>query len=137
MLSSNITLCSLVINKDYFYLHTREEWKKLILPNNAELKAYGSNKNELQGLILMCFPECPWGRCPKGSVSGRENFDARKFSIVVNGVAVTNLTKLHTCDILTNPNGFLWEANEDEKFEIKTRVLEPESFIRISAFIIW
>lgn len=123
--------------KDYFYLHAREESKKLILPNDAELKAYGSDKNQLHGLIMTCFPECPWGKCPAGSVSGRDYFNEGKFSIAVNGVLAANLTKLHECDVLTNPDGFLWKPNEDGRFEIKVRVLEPDSFIRISAFIIW
>ena len=76
-------------------------------------------------------------KCPAGSVSGRDYFNEGKFSIAVNGVLAANLTKLHECDVLTNPDGFLWKPNEDGRFEIKVKVLEPDSFIRISAFIIW
>jgi hypothetical protein len=134
---SDCPVTTLMDYKDYFYLHTNEDWKKLILPNDAELRVYGSDENQLHGLVVMCFPECPWGNCPTGSVSGRENFEIGKFAITVNGVSVTNLTKLHECDILTNPDGFLWKPNEDGRFEIKAKVMEAESFLRISSFIVW
>jgi hypothetical protein len=122
--------------KDYFYLHQREEWKKLILPNDAELKEYGSPDHVLKGMILMCFKLCDWGNCPTGTIV-TSDFDEGKFQMLVNGDKVTGLIPSKDCMILTNSEGNLFQPNVDGKFEIMAKVVEPNFFMRISAFIIW
>lgn len=122
--------------KDFFYLHERDQWKKLILPNDSEMREYGSPGQELQGMILMCYKLCDWGKCPVGAL-GSNDFQPGKFEMKVNGASVSNLTKVQDCDLLTNPEGVMWKPNPDGKFEIMAKIAEPNSYIRLSSFIIW
>jgi hypothetical protein len=124
--------------QDYFYLPEREGWKKLIIPNDSELKEYGIAGQKLKGLVAMCILECPSGntKCQPGELR-REDFYDRKFKMSVNGLSVHNVTRLQECDLLENTKGMIWPLNKDGRFEITAKVFEPDSYLRVSTFIVW
>lgn len=122
--------------KDYYYLHEKEIWKKLILPNDSELKEYGHAGQKLEGMILMCYKVCDWGQCPPGAMKS-EDLETGKFKMSVNNVPVTKLIKSKECELLTNREGVLFKPNAEGRFEIMAKVFEPSSYLRISSFIIW
>jgi len=60
--------CNATLNidhKDYFFVTDKDGWKKLVVPNDAELAEYGRGQ-QLRGLIALCFKVCDWGHCPPG-----------------------------------------------------------------------
>ena len=62
--------------------------------------------------------------------------------IDVNQEPVVNLTKADddTYDernFLKNKDGHRWKPNQDGRFEIRARAMDPDTFIRFSAFIVW
>jgi len=121
--------------KDYFYINSLYGWSELSLPNDAELKAYGTG-NPLSGVIVVCFSVCNWGKCPKGNILG-ENILEGKAAMEVNGRNVTGLTKLGSCDFLKHEEGHIWEPNSNGRFQIRAKVHEDKSFLRISSFVVW
>jgi hypothetical protein len=58
------------VNKDYkdhFYVCDTHDWSQLTLPNNVEMKAYGTCE-PLREVIAFCFVGCDWGNCPGGNI---------------------------------------------------------------------
>lgn len=128
--------------KDYFYVDRSEDWKKLVLPNNAEVKEYGTADQPqlmLHGYVAMCLTLCSWGDCPAGVLT-RDAFPD-KFEIQVNGVAVTQLWPVEECEILRHESGYQFAVNDDGKLDIRVRVKQDTadrgSYLRVSAFIVW
>jgi hypothetical protein len=127
--------------KDFFYLHGKQQGdSKLLLPNAEEQKYYGMG-GKTKGIVAFCFPMCDWGNCPKESVHTPEEVMEGKASFHVNDVPVSNLTlfgETPDCYFFTNEEqGPFWKANDNDQYEIRARVHDPEMYMRISAFIIW
>lgn len=124
--------------KDYFYVSNFEDsWKKLVLPNNAEVKEYRSDQI-LHGHIAMCFTLCPWGKCPAGVLDVKAF--PEKLDIQVNGKAVTDLREFEECVFLKHADGYQWTANAEQKFDVRVRVTNEAalgSYVRLSAVILW
>jgi hypothetical protein len=130
--------CPLPVNidaKDFFYVNDQEGWKKLVLPNDAEMKEY-SRGQELRGLIAVCFAVCPWGKCPKGNFLAKD-INETTAEIHVNGEPVVGFTNWKNCDFLRGSQGHYWPPNSDSRFEISARTIQPNTFLRIGAFIVW
>jgi hypothetical protein len=130
--------CPVVLNKDYkdyFYVRDTHGWSQLTLPNNAEIKAYGTGES-LRGVIAVCFVGCAWGHCPGGNIR-REEIDEGLAEMEVNGVKVANLTKVDDCDLLKHSDGHVWKPNSDGKFQIRAKVNKEKMYIRFSTIVIW
>jgi hypothetical protein len=130
--------CDATLNvdfSDYFYSKTRDDWKLITLPNDAEMQAYG-NDEPLQGLLVICFAACRWKKCPRGNLD-REAFDEGLFEMTVNKQTVSRLVKFGDCELLQNSDGYKWSPNGVGKFDFRARVLAPNSFLRIGSFIFW
>jgi hypothetical protein len=131
-------ICEIPPNKDYkdfFYVHDAHGWTHLTLPNDAEVKAYGTDK-QLRGWIAICWKGCDWGKCEKGTIR-QEEFLEGKGEMMVNGVPVTNLTKFDGCGLLKHEGGHAWKPNSDGRFEIKAIVHGDGSFMQFSSFVLW
>lgn len=127
--------------KDFFFAHQKDDWAKIVVPNEAEKVAYEYNSSDFQGLIGIAFLTCPWNRCPEGFVGTKRDFDQGKFEITVNGVAVTSLMLFHdlgTYFLKGADNGFQFKHREgSEDYEIAIRILEEGSHVEISSFILY
>jgi hypothetical protein len=124
--------------RDFFYVDSREGWKKLVVPNDSSLKEYG-NGQPLQGLVVFCFADCEYGVCPSGS--HRRRFPIA-YGIQVNNVAVTDLWTIgeSECSIVRNERGYRWTPNTDGRFEVQFRVKDtsdPGSFLQVSSIIVY
>jgi len=126
--------------KDFFYGHQKDDWAKIVVPNEAEKVAYEYKASEFQGLIGIAFLTCPWNRCPQGFVGTKRDFDQSKFEITVNGVAVTSLMLFHDLGtyFLKSSDGFQFKYREgSEDYEIAIRILEEGSHVEVSSFILY
>jgi hypothetical protein len=130
-------VCPIPLNKDYkdfFVVHSHYGWSQLTLPNDAEMKAYGTGA-PLRGIIAICF-NCNWGKCPKGNLIG-EDIELGTGEMEVNGIKVSNFTKFDTCRFLLNEGGHTWKPNSDGRFAIRAKANEEHSYILFSNFVIW
>jgi hypothetical protein len=108
--------------KDYFLLRPSNSagWSHLTLPNDAEMKAYGTG-TPLRGIVALCIRN-------GGTV------DLSQMEMEINGMRVSSLTYLYKpCMFLRNRGGHIWEPNSDGRFEIRANGAN----VRISNFVIW
>ncbi|CAJ1960348.1 unnamed protein product [Cylindrotheca closterium] len=135
--------CSVTVSpdyKDFFFAHQKDDWAKIVIPNQAEKVAYDYKASEFKGLIGIAFLTCPWNRCPEGFLGTKRDFDQGKFEITVNGVAVTSLMLFHDLGtyFLKGSDGFQWKYREgSEDYEIAIRILEEGSHVEVSSFILY
>lgn len=123
--------------KDYFFVSSKDSWRKLVLPNDSEIKEYGTGA-PLKGIVAVCFALCPWNKCPSGVLLDT-SFHDYYFELKVNNVAVSNFTNFLECKILRHANGFEFPVNNG-RMEIQARVTESaplKSYLRMSSFLIW
>jgi hypothetical protein len=128
--------CPIPINKDYkdyFYVAKTHGWSQLTLPNNAEVKAYGTSE-PLRGVIAVCFAICNWGKCPAGDIQSQQFY---MVEMEVNGVKVASLTEFDRCSFLKHSDGHVWKPNSDGRFEIRAKVNKVKSYMRLSSIVIW
>jgi hypothetical protein len=130
--------CPVPIKKDYkdfFYVGQGHGWRQLTVPNDSEVKAYGTGE-PLRGVIAVCFAICDWNKCPTGNLRANE-FHEGKASMRVNNVTVRQMTTIDNCSFLKNADGHIWKPNKDGRFEISAKVHESKSYTRISSFVVW
>jgi hypothetical protein len=131
-------VCPIPVNKDYkdaFLVHHNHDWSQLTLPNDAEMKAYGTGA-PLRGILAVCFTDCNWGKCPKGNLIG-EDLELGTWDLEVNGLKVSNFTTFSKCKFLKNEGGHIWKSNSDGRFTFRAKANATNSYIRFSTFVIW
>uniref|UniRef100_A0A7S4EK37 Uncharacterized protein n=1 Tax=Pseudo-nitzschia australis TaxID=44445 RepID=A0A7S4EK37_9STRA len=124
---------------DYFMAEESEHWTKVSFPNAAEQKAYNYEEytDEYKGMLVIVPRFCAFDSCEEGFL-GVDDYNSGKWEIIVNGVPVTALTKLgHEAILLEHKDGIRFDRNKQGRYELKLRVNEPDSFIKISAFIMY
>jgi len=137
------TSCPVTVSpdyKDFFYAHEKDGWAKLIIPNDAEKRAYEYKASEFKGLIGIAFLTCAWLKCEEGFLGTKRDFDQGKFEVTVNGVAATSLMVFQdlVCYFLKGPDGFQWKNRDDtEDYEIDIRMLEKGSHVEVSSIILY
>jgi hypothetical protein len=123
--------------KDYFYAHGKDGWVSMTLPGNAEKEAYGYDPSVFKGVIVVFFGGCDWDSCPKGDVRPTD-FETGKFELEVNGKRVTLLPDIgNHGNILKGEDGLYWKQNADAVYEIRAKVNDPDSYIRLSAIVLY
>jgi hypothetical protein len=117
------TSCPIPLNKDYkdfFYVDETHGWSQLTLPNNAEVKAYGTSE-PLRGVIAVCLADCNWGKCAAEDIKS-PGINAGMAEMEVNGVKVARLTAFDRCYFLKHIGGHVWKPNSDGRFQIRAKV---------------
>ena len=127
--------------RDYFYAHSKDGWVSLTLPNEAEREAYRYDPGALQGMLVIFFGACDWGKCMNGEVNG-DKVEEGKFEIEVNGSKVISWSTIgddgqNSGYVMKGEHGIYWKPNVDGVYEVKVRVTEPDSFVRFSSFVIY
>jgi hypothetical protein len=122
--------------KDYFYVADTHGWSQLTLPNNAEVKAYGTSE-PLRGVIAVCFAGCNWGKCAAENIKSPGMIAEGMVEMEVNGVKAASLTDFGGCYFLKHIGGHVWKPNSDGRFQIRTKVHKEKSFVRFSSIVIW
>jgi hypothetical protein len=131
-------VCPIPLNKDYkdaFLVHHNHDWSQLTLPNDAEMKAYGTGA-PFHGILAVCFTACDWGKCPKGNLIGRD-LELGTWDLEVNGLKVSSFTPFSKCEFLKNEGGHIWKPNSDGRFTFRAKANETHSYVRFSTFVIW
>jgi hypothetical protein len=123
--------------KDFFYAHGRDGWVSITLPNNDEKEAYRYDPSTFKGVLVLFFTACDWGKCPKGNF-GPADFEAGTIELEVNGKRVTSLPDIgNGGNILKGEDGLYWKQNADGVYDIRARVNDPDSYIRLSAIVLY
>lgn len=124
---------------DYFMAEEAEGWTNIEFPNAAERKAYGydENKDDYKGILILVPRFCGFGKCEKGFLSYNE-FNDGKWSMRVNGRNVQRLTRIgHDAILVEHRMGIFFEPNDDGIYRLEFKVNEPESFVKISAMVLY
>jgi hypothetical protein len=135
--------CELLLNvdyKDFFYLGEPEGAKSLVLPNDAELRAYGAGQS-LAGVVGFVFATCDWGKCPEGNLQ-EPGLDAGEWEMSVNGIPVTGRAKISPTSagvavFVRHADGWRFPPNADGRFEIRVKVNSVGKYLRFSSFLIY
>jgi hypothetical protein len=135
--------CTVLTHLDYkesFFVNSDDtRWRKVVVPNDAELSEYGTGQ-PLRGLIAVCIRWCEFNKCPPLALSFAD-LQTSLFVMEVNGEAVTNITHLKSsqdrCVFLKRKSGYYWTPNEAGRFEIWAKVLKFGRFLRFSSFVVW
>jgi hypothetical protein len=112
---------------DYFYVNDQDGWKKLVLPNDAEIKEC-SRGQELRGLITVCFAY----NNLRGNLAAKDISETTT-EIQVNGEPVVGFTNVMNCEFLRASQGHYWTPSSDSRFEIRARKIQPNTFLCIGA----
>jgi len=131
--------------RDFYFSHTDDGLTKLVFPNEAEKRAYGYNSSKLKGVLVMFLALCEWGKCDgkemrESSVGPVKDDDEKsgQVDMFVNGEKVKYLASLGGhASVLVGKKGPYWDADSNGDYEIGVRVKRPDSFIRISAFVVY
>lgn len=134
-------------NKDFFYVSSAEDWRHLVLPNDAE-KAYYTEFNEPKGYIFFCMAKCDWGNCPQGDIRKQvmefsKDPEYGGITIEINLVKVTSQNCMNSCCAVKHdhpePNKqFIWQPNAEGKYDIRAKI-DPGNkygYARFSSFIL-
>lgn len=126
--------------KDYFYVSQNDGLVSTIFPNNAELEAY--SPWEPKGVLIICFMQCSWGKCPPGD-HRLAAVNEQRLKIKINNVIVTKMLEIKDesfdqCGVAEGPNGLYFERNQLGRYNISVKV-EPVSkelgYTRITAIM--
>jgi hypothetical protein len=107
----------------------------LSLPNNAEIKAYGTSE-PLHGVIAACFAYCKGAKCAAEDIQNT-HIHAGMAEIEVNGVKITTLMAFDRCSFLRHVDGYVWKPNSDGRFQIRAKVNKEKRHVRFSSIVIW
>eukprot|EP00593_Proboscia_inermis_P008576 CAMPEP_0171307362 /NCGR_PEP_ID=MMETSP0816-20121228/17382_1 /TAXON_ID=420281 /ORGANISM="Proboscia inermis, Strain CCAP1064/1" /LENGTH=421 /DNA_ID=CAMNT_0011789479 /DNA_START=14 /DNA_END=1279 /DNA_ORIENTATION=+ len=137
--------------KDYYAVRYGEGWFTETFPKKSMIAAYGHErdggsdagakaKNSNRGLILVCTIYCPFGNCPKGTVSLEEigpslnETNGGNVTIRVDGKEVVAVEKYDTCYILVNEDGL--QFGPRDQYDISIIVNQPGGTVQITSIII-
>jgi hypothetical protein len=128
--------------KDYFYSNQNDGWTSITIPNMAERDHYkGPGAYEPEGIIMLCFVYPDKNFRPDGDMQFEEIVNGR-VKLEVNGVAVTNFTKIQYCGLLQHGDGdYYFKPSNSSHFEFRALVGKADegmtdSFMRISSIIV-
>jgi hypothetical protein len=127
--------------QDNYYVHNREGWRHLVVPNDAEALAYlprrGGQQHQLKGIILVCMTACNSRKCDPSQLFPDDVNEHGRGEMEVNGVPVQSLTPADACHFLKHANGHIWQPNAQGRFQVRVRVIEPNWFMLLSSIIVW
>jgi hypothetical protein len=130
--------------KDYYYSHVNDGLTKLVFPNEAEKIAYGYESSKFQGLLMICLAACAWGKCRAGDLREAdfgEGTDENPggLEMFVNGKEVKSLANIGSgAFLLVGEDGDgHWEPSSNGDYEIGVRAKRPNSYVRISAIVLY
>ena len=136
--------------KDFFSVRDTDGWMKMIVPNPSEKAFYASVKDAdtTHGFVLICNKQFDWGNGPDHFVSVTKvgNLtDIGEMSMTINGVNVTGSVLMDqnygSCFAMSHEGGFIFPKSTnkelvDGQYEIRLRVLKPNSQAMISSVIV-
>jgi hypothetical protein len=123
--------------KDFFYANGKDGWVSMTVPNNAEKEAYRYDPSVFKGAIVLFWKGCDWGVCADGNL-GPAAFEEGTIELEVNGKRVTSLPDIGNGGyILKGEDGFHWKKNADGVYDIRARVNDLDSYLRLSAIVLY
>jgi len=141
-------VCNVTLVKDFkdsFFARAEDGWMSLTVPNTAELKEYGPYDTQIarEGLVVLCETACDWGKCPPLGINLVDDpFVNNTITMTIDGQPVTKAVVMDRCFFLQGPQGSRWgpgiaNKRKNGQYEIKVRVNEEKSFVRISSIIVY
>mmetsp|Transcript_18636 Transcript_18636/g.34729 ORF Transcript_18636/g.34729 Transcript_18636/m.34729 type:complete len:435 (+) Transcript_18636:2-1306(+) len=133
--------CPVIVSpdrKDFFFVLGGSGWNEIIIPNPAEKQAYQYDPSVLEGLVVLVFRYCDWGKCEEHFLKPEDFLEGKKWDMQINGIAVTKIVDIgHTALVAKNERGFHFPPSADGNYKIAIQVNEPSGFVKISSFIIF
>ena len=142
-------------HKDFFIVRNSDYWVSTVVPNNAELKLYGSvvngnNKKKqqqqpmLQGIIVVCLQICPMDRCSDDYIGfGKSTSQRGHIGVRVDNRDVTHVRPVdQNCYIMEHDHGLRWgpgragNGRYKLSFRLHTKQKGLDFTIRISSIIV-
>jgi hypothetical protein len=137
--------CEVPLNvdyKDFFYVGEPEGAKSLVLPNDAEIRAYGMSQ-PLVGIIGFTLAMADYSRYPTGYLRD-SHLETGEWEMSVNGIPVTGRVRVAPTGapagdavFVRHKDGWHFPPNEDGRFEIQVRVKAVGKFLWFSSFMIF
>jgi hypothetical protein len=123
--------------KDYFYANNLYGWATLSIPNEKERVAYGYNPLQVQGLVLLSFVSCDWGKCEQNELRPQD-YEEDKFEIQVNGKVVSEMVNLgFEVWALKGEDGLYWKPDNSGVFVLSFMIKEGKGYVRISSVMLY
>ena len=130
-----------------FFMVNGEAWSTLTLPNEAESEYYNrvanslpSSKPESMGFIALCLAQCE-RVCPKDLVTMNRDLTnvtaPPRVAMKVNGEKVQKFTPFSDCAFLKHAGGHQWTSNNDGRYEISAKTMDPSVHMRVTSITIW
>jgi len=112
-------------------------WAKLSFPNDAEKTAYNYVPSQFKGVIVLVFRSCDWGKCEKGFLD-EEDYQKKRWEMKVNSEPVIEIGDIGAgAMLLKGKDGIYFTPNEEGAYDFEIKVNEPNSFVKLSSFIIF
>lgn len=123
---------------DSWYANTMDEWTKLVFPNDAEQEHYGYDSTEYQGIILLNWKKCDWGKCPTHFLTP-EDLAKNDWEMKVNSQRVSELIDVNhgSWMVKGEDTGFIFEPDANGKYTIELKVNKISGFVEITAFVLY
>jgi len=123
---------------DVFFTHSKDDWTKLIFPNDAEKRFYGYDSKQFEGILILHFRKCDWGKCPTGFLQP-EDFPKKAWEMKINNQRVTKVTPVFEVDdavIIEHENGIRFAPDSNGQYTIEIKVNVDESYVEITDFVV-
>jgi len=133
--------CPVTVNVDHkdSFMSVGDGWKSLVFPNEAERRAYNYDSEKFEGIVVISFTSCEWGRCEEGYV-GPKDFegDDKKWDMKINGIPVTNFLDInHDAFVAKNKDGVNFPPSPDGDYKLEIKLNDPANHVKISSFIVY
>jgi len=139
---SDVQSCKTVLNidrKDYYLSRFEDPKTSITVPSGKEIGL----SDELYlpdrlGLIMLCQPTCPWGKCTQGSIQlSTLSRSSTHIIITVNGQQVHGTRAISEfCYFLEDSSGDVYWGRGDQ-YDLSIFVSEANSYLQISSIVIF
>jgi len=132
--------CPVIVNidhKDSFFSQKGNGWNTIAIPNEAERRAYNYDPSLLQGVVVLVFTTCDWGKCEE-SYAGPDDF-GKIWEMKINGLTANSLVPIgHDALLVTNEDGlYYFPSSHNNDYKIEIQVNEPSKTVKISSFVVY
>ena len=124
---------------DVFFTHSKDDWTKLIFPNDAEKRVYGYDSKQFEGILVLHFHKCAWNQCPSGFLEPKD-FAKKAWEMKVNNQRVTKVTPVFEVGdavIVEHENGIRFAPDSNGQYTIEIKVNQDKGYVKITDFVVY
>jgi len=123
---------------DFFYTNTLDGWTALTFPNDAEKKIYGYNASQHEGIFIIHWRACNWGKCASGFLKAREDHDLSNWVMKINDQMVVKVVDIGWGGVMVKgEKGFRFAPDSNGQYKIEMKVMKENSYLQIADFVLY